>query len=289
MTDHIPAFSVVVPAHNEATVIARCLDALLGGEARPEIVVVCNGCSDDTAAIARAAAPQATVLDLAQGSKIIALNAGNAQASATPRFFVDADVVVSGDALAAVARVLARDGEIKAAAPALEIDLTGCSWPVRAYYKVWLRQPYVHYGMVGSGVFGLSADGLAAVGEFPNVIADDLYVRTRFSPEQRQRVAQDDQGRAVRFTVFPPRDLRSLLRIEARRRAGDMQLADTAHATQHGARTTTGGTLLGSLGRGVGPLDLACYLAIKTVGRLWARRMVRSRKAIEWKRDDSSR
>src|SRR5262245_58336894 len=47
--------SVVIPAHNEARVIERGLSSLLEG-ARPgelEIVVVCNGCTDDTAARAR--------------------------------------------------------------------------------------------------------------------------------------------------------------------------------------------------------------------------------------------
>ena len=49
-------FSVIIPAHNEAKVIRRCLEGLLAGAPageEPELIVVCNGCSDDTAAIAR--------------------------------------------------------------------------------------------------------------------------------------------------------------------------------------------------------------------------------------------
>lgn len=289
-------FSVVIPAHNEAAVIERCLRALQSDpEISPEIVVACNGCKDETAAIARRVAPEATVLDIARGSKILALNEGNAAATVSPRFFLDADIVVSPRALAAVARVLGEDGAIKAAAPALDVDLTGCSWPVRAYYKVWLQQPYVRVGMVGSGLFGLSASGLAEVGTFPDVVADDLYVRTRFAPEQRMRVERDAQGAAVSFTVFPPRDLRSLVRIESRRRAGDMQLKLSTHDTEHTARTTTGGSLLSALGKEsgghgrVGLLDLAWYLAIKIAGRQMARRTIRAKKQIVWERDDSSR
>lgn len=283
-------YSVVIPAHNEAAVIERCLRALMDDPAGPgEIVVACNGCTDDTAAIARRVAPQAKVLEIAQGSKILALNAGSAAATLAPRFFVDADVVVTGRALRAVAARLDDSTLVRAAAPALAVDLAGCSGPVRSYYKVWMQQPYVQVGMVGSGIFGLSAQGLAEVGTFPNIIADDLYVRTRFAPEQRLRVDRDEAGAPVSFTVFPPRDLKSLVRIEGRRRAGDMQL-NAAHATAHSARTTTGSTLLAAVGKnGVGMIDLAWYLAIKTAGRLLARRMVKARRPIHWERDESSR
>ena len=49
------SISVVIAAHNEEDVLGRCLDALLRGS-RPtelEIVVVCNGCTDRTADVAR--------------------------------------------------------------------------------------------------------------------------------------------------------------------------------------------------------------------------------------------
>lgn len=283
-------YSVVIPAHNEANVIERCLRALMDDpQGPPEIVVACNGCSDETATIARRVAPSAKVLEIERGSKILALNEGSAAANATPRFFVDADILVSGAALRAVAQKLDDSGPFRAGAPALKVDLTGCSAPVRSYYKVWMQQPYVQVGMVGSGIFGLSAKGLEEVGTFPDIIADDLYVRTRFAPQQRLRVERDAKGAPVSFTVFPPRDLKSLVRIEGRRRAGDMQL-DQSHATDHSKRTTTGGTLLGALGKnGVGPLDLAWYMAIKVAGRLLARRKVKAGTGIAWDRDESSR
>ena len=47
--------SFVIPAHNEEAVIGRCLTALLAGARRDEldIIVVCNGCTDRTAEVAR--------------------------------------------------------------------------------------------------------------------------------------------------------------------------------------------------------------------------------------------
>src|SRR3954453_3171433 len=88
--------SVVIPAHDEASVIGRCLRALLAG-AEPgelEVIVVCNGCHDDTAAVARAHAPDAVVLELPAPSKPAALNAGDAEATRFPRIYLDADVEV---------------------------------------------------------------------------------------------------------------------------------------------------------------------------------------------------
>lgn len=285
-----PPFSVVIPAYNEEAVIGRCLAALLADAPagrEPEIIVACNGCSDATAARARQAAPNATVIEIAQGSKPLALNMGNAAASTMPRFFVDADVVVSYHALLATAAVL-RERGVMVAAPAIAVDMHDTDAGVRAYYKVWLGQPYVSDGMVGSGVYGLSAEGLATVGVFPSIIADDGYVRTRFAPAARRRVSADHQGAPIYFTIFPPRTLGDLLRIEGRRRAGDAELAN-AFPTPQVARSTSSGTLRRTIGNGTTVVDVTIYLAIKSIGRLRHRWNARTGRGAVWHRDESSR
>lgn len=54
--DHVPpTLSVVIPVRNDATLLARCLDLLAAQTLAPdEIVVVDNGSTDDSAAVARA-------------------------------------------------------------------------------------------------------------------------------------------------------------------------------------------------------------------------------------------
>ena len=77
--------SVVIAAHNEESVIGRCLDALLSGAERDEfdVTVVANGCTDATAAVAaRRAGVRVVTLDTA--SKPAALNAGDGVASGLP-------------------------------------------------------------------------------------------------------------------------------------------------------------------------------------------------------------
>src|SRR5262245_55246396 len=132
--------SIVIPAHDEEAVIGRCLAALTAGAADGEldVVVVCNGCKDGTAAAARAAAPGARVLEIAAAGKPGALNAGDAAARGFPRLYVDADVVLDLASLRRLAAVLAAPGAL-AAAPVMDLDAAGASWPVRAFYDVWTR------------------------------------------------------------------------------------------------------------------------------------------------------
>lgn len=284
------AFSVIIPAHNEAAVIGRCLETLLRDapeNAMPEIIVAANGCKDDTVAIAKRIAPSATVLDLPPGSKVIAMNAANRIATTAPRFFLDADVQCSYAALAATAEALRQPG-VMAASPALNMDLSRSDFWVRAYYRVWLTQPYVTDRLVGSGLFGLSAQGLERMGEIPPTFADDTWVRTRFSYDERRNVAADGKGNPVHFTVSPPRTLRDQIRIEARRRIGSEQVLNL-YPSPHNTRINRPGDLGHALKNGASLLDIAIYLAMKTAALIQFKWNQKRGKAPVWVRDIGAR
>lgn len=95
----LPPLSVVVPAHNAATTLPRCLAAITSSAPKgTEIIVVDDGSTDDTAAIARGFGATMVHHDHATGPAR-ARNAGVARSNATVVLFVDADVEVAGDAI----------------------------------------------------------------------------------------------------------------------------------------------------------------------------------------------
>ncbi len=224
-----PRLSIVIPAHDEGPLVRRSLERMLRG-AEPgefEVVVVANGCRDDTAAQA-AAVEGVSVVEIAQGSKIAALNAGDERATAFPRAYVDADVEMTVSALRALADALSATSSPRAAAPTLHVDATGSSLPVRCHTRVWATSDYRTSGHVGSGVYAVNEAGRARWGAFPDVVADDRFVQLRFQPDERVTLAGES------FTVHAPRDMRTLVRRGVRIELGNRQLPDGARERNRG-------------------------------------------------------
>jgi glycosyltransferase involved in cell wall biosynthesis len=284
------AFSVIIPAHNEEAVIARCLAVLLEGaptDHAMEVIVAANGCTDATVAAARAAAPQALVIDLPQPSKTAAINAANAAASHYPRVYLDADVECPFATARALAEALDEPGSMTAA-PAIRLDLDGADRLVRAYYRVWLAQPYARSGMGGAGCYALSQAAIEQVGRFPLVIGDDVWIHTRFAPQSKRYVTHDRAGRPVFTVVHPPRHALEQMRVEARRRIGNLEVLRD-HASPHNIRPVDTGGLRSALGSGLGLSDVLVHFGIKLAARLLARWSLWRGAGAHWSRDTSSR
>jgi glycosyltransferase involved in cell wall biosynthesis len=215
--------SIVIPAHNEAAVIARTLRAMTAapqgtGVDPLDIIVVCNGCSDNTADVARDVCPSVRVIETDIAGKPHALNLGDQAARFFPRIYADADVMLARPVIAALAERLAH-GDVLAAAPTPRIELDGCSWAVRAFYAVRAHLPSTQEGIGGSGVYALSEQGRRRFGEFPDLIADDVYVRVQFGPRERETL------RDAHSIVFPPRRIRDLIAVTVRAHYGNFELA----------------------------------------------------------------
>jgi glycosyltransferase involved in cell wall biosynthesis len=247
-----------------------------------EILVVCNGCTDNTAEVARSYAPLVTVLESEIPSKNAALNLGHVQATSYPRFYVDADIVMPLESIRRTASVLT-GGKIHGAAPQIRVDLEGRGWPIRAYYNVWLRTPYVEKGMLGSGVYAISEEGGSRFTTFPDIIADDGFARLLFEPEERLTVED------AWFLMTPPETLRSLIHINVRRRVGRFEMAELHPETTKGEAKHQRGALYRLFANPTLWPGLAVYLYAKVA--CMAIYFVRERQGRhkEWNRDDTSR
>lgn len=270
--------SVVIAAHNEATVIGRCLDALLDGAAPGEldITVVANGCTDDTAAVA-ASRPGVRVVVRTEPGKAKALNAGDAVAVGYPRVYLDADIVLPPGGLRALADALT--GDALAAVPRRQLEVRGRPLLVRAYYAINARLPAYDRALFGRGAIALSAAGRARFDTFPDVVADDLYLDSLFAAAEKRQVE------AVSARIATPRRTRDLVRRLARVRSGNAAV----RATATGVRRATRSSWLRDV---VLPRPWllpagACYAAITLLAAARARRTPAT--AGHWGRDGSSR
>ena len=279
--------SIIIPAHNEANVIARGLEALLGDRTpgQLDVIVVCNGCSDGTADVARGFGDLVRVIETDIASKVYALNLGDAAARGFPRIYMDADVVVSRESAMKIGAALMEGPWLAAAPRPVDAFLPETAWAVRAYYRFWGALPYIEEGMIAAGVYALSARGRARFETFPDVIADDGYVRLLFEPHERTQVSD-----AV-STVFAPTSLSNLLKIRTRSRLGVLQLQRRfPDLVQRETRTKAYGKALLSVARrpALYPAALS-YLYVTIVSLFRARRRQKQLEDYVWERDDSSR
>lgn len=274
--------SVLIPAQNEAAVIAACLEPLAAAAAAGvlEVIVVCNGCRDTTAEIARAVTG-VQVLELPVGGKTAALRAGELALTALPRIYLDADVVLPLEAALAVLRRLTADRPAPLAArPPVRYDTAGCDRLVRRYYRARAGIPAVLGSLWGAGVFAVSAAGRARFAEFPHMVAEDLWIDQLFEPHEIEVVA------CPPVAVSAPRRAADLLRVLSRTYRGKAehhrlhpdQARETAPDTRHD---------LGRLARTSwsAALDAVVYLGFAVTARL----AYRARRGERWERDESTR
>ena len=185
--------SVMIPAHDEADWLPACLRALAASDlvnGQVEVIVVANGCTDETAELARGFTADFTargwslqVIELAEGSKLGALNAGEAAASGAVLVYLDADVLVSAPLLAQLAEAL--DCDLPRYASGVPRVTTSGNWVTKHYTRFWCTTPFMTLGVPGFGVFAMNRAGRARWRDWPDIISDDTFARLNFRPEER--------------------------------------------------------------------------------------------------------
>jgi glycosyltransferase involved in cell wall biosynthesis len=277
MTTH--PLTVIIPAHNEEAVIGRTLQALLHGARADEfeIIVVCNGCHDGTAAFVRSRFPSVTVLERDEASKTAAINAGMDASRSGPVLLLDADIELDTNAARALLAAAGRPG-VDAAIGHMAADTDGAHWMVRSFYRVWMEHPYLRNGKFAAAI-ALSSAGVARLGALPRVTADDSYLRRTIPPE---RVAVAD---SVWFRVRTPRTVSSLIRVRSRSYRGNREL----EALDSCSRADFSGEVHGLLRRIAARPRLWPDACIYLVITLAARSLSRRRSGPRWERDLTTR
>jgi Glycosyl transferase family 2 len=277
----LDVISVVVPAHDERAVIGRLLTALGADRGGLEVIVVCNGCSDDTAEVARSF-PGVRVICTPVPSKAEALRLGDAAAGHFPRVYVDADVEIDRAGVLALARTLERPG-VLVTAPERRVPRTRVSLPVRWWYDVWEQLPTVRRGAFGRGVVALSRAGHQRVAGLPRLMADDLAMSAAFADPERCITTE-----AV-VVVHPPRTWADLIRRRVRTSTGTAQAyaSDTGWRTD--SRTATADLLALGRRRPVLAPKIAVFAAVAVIARRRAAAAVAAGDYSTWLRDGSSR
>jgi glycosyltransferase involved in cell wall biosynthesis len=272
-----PEGAVIIPAHNEASVIGRTLDRLapLAAGGHVEVLVACNGSTDNTAELARAY-EGVRVLDVPEASKIAALNAADAAASLWPRLYLDADIEIDLRALRAVFDELER-GAVLAARPAFRYDTEGASRIVRSFYRARNRIPSANKALWGAGAFAVSQEGHKRIQRFPSISprfsGDDVFVDRQFLPTEK--TVLDTPPVMVRT----PRRANALLRVLRRNYRAQAELGGSSATSQ------TLRELIGTIRSAGSAIDAAVYAAFVTLARLRRRRPAGA--AGVWERDES--
>jgi hypothetical protein len=222
------------------------------------------------------------VLELPDAGKTAAFNAADLVATGFPRLYLDADVVVSRAGVDRLCAALEGPGAPLVATPGRRLDVRGRPWTVRAFYAVQRRLPVFDEGLFGRGLVALSRAGRERFDTFPDLVADDLFLDSLFTPEERLRLPE------VVTEVATPTRTRDLYQRLVRVRRGNAALR--AHGTDLGVAARSGDPW-SWLRDVVVPRPWLAPAAVVYVGLtlLADRAARRSPEVTTWGRDDSTR
>ena len=275
--NHSP-IAVIVPAFNEEKVIAGTLEHLLSDAKAGEfeVTVVCNGCHDQTAKVAREVSGDINVIELEEASKTAAINAGLQGVRSPKIVLLDSDIRISTDDCRALVEALDGPG-VDAAIGHMDINDSGCARSVKAFYRVWIKHPYVRNGKFAAA-FAISREAMDRIGALPNVIADDTYLK-RMIPNDRVAVVD-----GVHFRVNVPRDIATLIRVRSRVRRGNRQLAHFAPRRQPASADNKENFLFSICRQPSLWRDIPAYLVVTMASRILALKSTST-----WERDVTTR
>ena len=279
--------TIIIAAYNEAGVIRKTLQGLIKGDYLDlyQILVVCNGCTDNTEQIVRDEFNNVSCHSLTQASKALAIRYAESLNPGFPRLYLDADIGLSADDAASLISK-ARDQESAALIiPGSIITTDQSSALVKAYYRAWCETPYVREFGYGSGAYLINQQGRDRFDVWPELVADDTFIRQQFSLDETNII------QSLKVDVKAPKTLWSLIKIKARSKFGNLEL--DAYSTQARPHSRNIGTKkeLNKEAQATPPLqwgDKAVYVLVNLAAFCLAKWQFTTGTKI-WHRDDSNR
>ncbi|GIH25179.1 hypothetical protein Aph01nite_34890 [Acrocarpospora phusangensis] len=173
--------SIVIPAHNAAKTLRLCLESALAQTHRPlEVIVVDDASTDRTREIAAGFPCRVLAQPYNQGVSA-ARNAGAAASGGEVLFFLDSDVGLAPDAVAAAVRLLADDPDCGCVYGVYAKEPLIPDGPVEVY-----RTLHLHHAL--SRGAGLTATAVFALAALPRRVFEQVGP---FDPKLRS--AEDDE------------------------------------------------------------------------------------------------
>jgi hypothetical protein len=170
-----------------------------------------------------------------------------------------------------------------AASPKMQMLFNGASYAVQSYYEVWQCLPYVQEGMIGVGVFALSERGRSRFDKFPDVIADDGFVRALFT--ESERVSVENCYSIVRA----PLNIDGLIKIKTRSRLGRYELSQKFPHLLQNEKKNYGAATLCLFSKIKLWTKLPIYIYVNFITRFLAKSRKNTVGYAGWQRDESSR
>ena len=272
--------TIIVPAHNESSVIRACLDSIIHQDHVDQVIVACNGCTDDTANKVQTYYPDVICLDIAKASKTNALNEAEKFITSYPVFYLDADTALDPQAISTITAHLQKN-DLLLAAPTPNIDVSESSWVVRQYYKIWLQLPYIKDGVIGTCSFIISEAGRKRFNTFPDIINDDGFVRCCFDSHERGNI------KGTSIFIKAPKTVYSLIKIKTRARLGNMQLTASNLCARPKQANYSASLKEKILSRNC--IAAFVYIGIALIIRVRAKKQYRKLDSYVWEKDFSSR
>jgi len=276
--------TIIVPAHNEASVIESCLNSIVNQTGVDHIIVPCNGCTDNTVEIVKNKFPTAVCLDIKKPSKTNALNVAEEKARELgvtyPIFYIDADTQLSENCISKITQELSNSDTLLAA-PTPIIDTSKSSWLVKKYYQIWVNLPYTKEGVIATCSYIITEKGRQRFEKFPAIINDDGYVRCHFKNSEISNIT------GTEIYIRAPQDIISLIKIKTRARLGNMELSRTKQCPVKEAKHYGNVMVSRLLSKEFIPASF--YIAIATILRVRSKLQLKQLQNYKWEKDLSSR